>query len=240
MKLITRMLLMMLVLLMGTGMTSCEFFNDNPVSPRLKVRASSMTVQVGASRKCNVSASTRARLLYASNNEAIATVDEKGLVTGVSEGDAVITVVATNQEGSELFLDESAVIAVKVVSKDIKVDEEDEEPTELTPEQIAETQQQLNMVMTQEGARISFSFSYDGIDYEATFEHQGEDYPLVDFTSSKASTMAEALKLAPFTPILTTFTPSDEEVDDGDGEIQVFIENEEPSASARKAETRGE
>ena len=228
---------MMLVILMGTGMTSCEFFNDNPVSPRLKVRASSMTIQVGASRKCNVSASTRARLLYASNNEAIATVDDKGIVTGVSEGDAVITVVATNQEGSELFLDESAVIAVKVVAKDAKTDEEEDE---LTPEQIAETQQLLNVVMTQEGARIIFSFNYDGIDYEATFEHQGEDYPLVDFTSGKSKTMSEALKLAPFTPILTTFTPSDEEVDEGDGEIKVIIEDGEETSAARKAGTRGE
>ena len=228
---------MMLVILMGTGMTSCEFFNDNPISPRLKVRASSMTIQVGASRKCNVSASTRARLLYASNNEAIATVDDKGIVTGVSEGDAVITVVATNQEGSELFLDESAVIAVKVVAKDAKTDEEEDE---LTPEQIAETQQLLNVVMTQEGARIIFSFNYDGIDYEATFEHQGEDYPLVDFTSSKSKTMSEALKLAPFTPILTTFTPSDEEVDEGDGEIKVIIEDGEETSAARKAGTRGE
>ena len=228
---------MMLVILMGTGMTSCEFFNDNPVSPRLKVRASSMTIQVGASRKCNVSASTRARLLYASNNEAIATVDDKGIVTGVSEGDAVITVVATNQEGSELFLDESAVIAVKVVAKGSKTDEEEDE---LTPEQIAETQQLLNVVMTQEGARIIFSFIYDGIDYEATFEHQGEDYPLVDFTSGKSKTMSEALKLAPFTPILTTFTPSDEEVDEGDGEIKVIIEDGEETSAARKAGTRGE
>ena len=76
MKAIQKFLLMMLVLLMGTGVTSCEFFNDNPVSPRLKVRASSMTVQVGASRKCNVSASTRAKLLYASNNESIASSHE--------------------------------------------------------------------------------------------------------------------------------------------------------------------
>ena len=123
MKLITRMLLTMLVLLMGAGMTSCEFFSDNPVSPRLKVRTSSMTVQVGASRKCNVSASTRAKLLYGSSDEKIATVDEKGVVTGVSEGDAVITVIATNQEGSELFLEESAVISVKVVAKGSKTDD---------------------------------------------------------------------------------------------------------------------
>ena len=176
---------MMLVLLMGTGMTSCEFFNDNPVSPRLKVRASSMTVQVGASRKCNVSASTRARLLYASNNESIATVNEKGIVTGVSEGDAVITVVATNQEGSELFLDESAVISVKVVAKDAKTDEEEDE--EVVPVNFTTAVDQLQIAL-QEGAYITFWFIHQGGLYYATFKKVGDDYVLQnDVTSTRVT-----------------------------------------------------
>ena len=126
MKQLTRTLFLALMAIACAGLSSCEFFSDNPVSPQLKVRTSSMTIKVGSSQKCNVSASTRAKLLYASNDESIATVDEKGIVTGVSEGDAVITVVATNQEGSELFLDESAVIAVKVVAKGVKTYESDE------------------------------------------------------------------------------------------------------------------
>ena len=169
MKLISRMLLMMLVLLMGTGMTSCEFFNDNPVSPRLKVRASSMTIQVGASRKCNVSASTRAKLLYASNNESIATVDDKGIVTGVSEGDAIITVVATNQEGSELFLDESAVIAVKVVAKDSELTEEEQ--------QIAEAVALIEEAQ-EEGSEITLLVTLDGVEYPITFKMENGQFVL--------------------------------------------------------------
>ena len=169
MKPISRMLLMMLVILMGTGMTSCEFFNDNPVSPRLKVRASSMTVQVGASRKCNVSASTRAKLLYASSDEKIATVNEKGIVTGVSEGDAVITVVATNKEGTELFFDESAVIAVKVVAKDSELTEE---------EQLAAEAVALVEEAQQEGSVTTLMLTLDGVEYPFTFKMENGQFVL--------------------------------------------------------------
>ena len=240
MKAIQKFLLMMLVLLMGTGVTSCEFFNDNPVSPRLKVRVSSMTIQVGASRKCNVSASTRARLLYASNNESIATVDDKGIVTGISEGDAVITVVATNKEGTELFFDESAVISVKVVAKDSKADEDDAgddsgdsgglTTEELTPEQIAETKAQLTAVQ-QEGATLGITFSYQGVDYNASFEKaQGEDYKLVAFTSSKTSTLEETLKLAAFTPYLTITIPDSWTSEQIDNYLDTLNEDEADDA----------
>ena len=206
---------MMLVILMGTGMTSCEFFNDNPISPRLKVRVSSMEVQVGASRKCNVSASTRAKLLYASSNEAIATVDEKGIVTGVSEGDAVITVIATNKD-LDIFFDESAVIAVKVVAKDTKADDEEVEEgdieltyEDLSPELKAATEAKL-LAVQKEGATIGIKFSYDGVDYNASFEKtDGEDYKLTAFTSSKTATIEETKKLAAFTPYLTLLIPDD-------------------------------
>ena len=172
------MLLMMLVLLMGTGMTSCEFFNDNPVSPRLKVRASSMTIQVGTSRKCNVSASTRAKLLYASNNESIATVDDKGIVTGVSEGDAIITVVATNQEGSELFLDESAVIAVKVVAKDSELTEEEQ--------QIAEAVALIEEAQ-EEGSEITLLVTLDGVEYPITFKMENGQFVLQTAAGTRGS-----------------------------------------------------
>ena len=185
MKMITRTLLMMLVLLMGTGMTSCEFFSDNPVSPRLKVRVSSMEVQVGASRKCNVSASTRAKLLYASSDESIATVDDKGIVTGVSEGDAVITVIATNQEGSELFVEESAVIAVKVVAKDSEVTEPEEE------EEVVKATDLLQEVQ-KEGATVVFCYYYEGDLFYAAFKKVGDEYVYQEGGNcNKASTRCE-------------------------------------------------
>ena len=172
------MLLMMLVILMGTGMTSCEFFNDNPLSPRLKVRVSEMTVQVGASRKCNVSASTRAKLLYASSDEKIATVDDKGIVTGVSEGDAVITVVATNPEGTELFVEESGIIAVKVVAKGSEETEPEKEEVVTSSELVAQAQD--------EGAIVIIWYFLEGNIQHAIFKKVGEDYVLQDENAASA------------------------------------------------------
>ena len=159
MKQLTRTLFLALMAIACAGLSSCEFFSDNPVSPQLKVRTSSMTVEVGSSQKCNVSASTRAKLLYASNDESIATVDEKGIVTGVSVGDAVITVVATNQDGSELFLDESAVIAVKVVANENVV-----KATDLLKE------------AQKEGANVVFWYHYEGELFYAVFKKVGDEY----------------------------------------------------------------
>ena len=180
MKLITRMLLMMLVILMGTGMTSCELFgiSDNPLSPRLKVRVSEMTVQVGASRKCNVSASTRAKLLYASSDEKIATVDDKGIVTGVSEGDALITVVATNPEGTELFVEESGIIAVKVVAKGSEETEPEKEEVVTASELVAQAQD--------EGAIVIIWYFLEGNIQHAIFKKVGEDYVLQDENAASA------------------------------------------------------
>ena len=76
---------------------------------------------------------------------------------------------------------------------------------QLTPEQVLTAAQQ-------EGATINVSFTYKGIDYKASFEKGEKDeneYKLIAFTSSQASTMAEALKLAGFTPYLNTRIPDD-------------------------------
>ena len=119
MKRLSRILTLMLLLLGGAGLTSCElFFSDNPISPRLKVKTSTLTVEVDQTKRCNVSASTRAKLLYGSSDEAIAVVDQNGLVTGVAEGIAYITVIATNSESTDIFFDESAIITVTVIDED--------------------------------------------------------------------------------------------------------------------------
>ena len=172
---------MMLVLVMSAGLTSCELLGiaDNPVSPRLKVKASSMTVKVGDTKKCPVSASTKAKLLYASSDETIATVDANGLVTGVKEGDAVITVVATNQEGSDLFLEESAIVTVKVVK------EYTEE--ELEAEEIAEVVALLEDAQ-EEGSLTSMYYTIDDTDYEAVFKKEGDNFVLQELKSNKAAT----------------------------------------------------
>ena len=181
MKRTTKLFMIMLVLVMGAGLTSCELLGiaDNPVSPRLKVKASSMTVKVGDTKKCPVSASTRAKLLYASSDETVATVDANGLVTGVKEGDAVITVVATNQEGSDLFLEESAIVTVKVVK------EYTEE--ELEAEEIAEVVALLEEAQ-EEGSLTSMYYTIDDTDYEAVFKKEGDQFVLQELKSNKAAT----------------------------------------------------
>ena len=181
MKRTTKLFMIMLVLVMGAGLTSCELLGiaDNPVSPRLKVKASSMTVKVGDTKKCPVSASTKAKLLYASSDETVATVDANGLVTGVKEGDAVITVVATNQEGSDLFLEESAIVTVKVVK------EYTEE--ELEAEEIAEVVALLEEAQ-EEGSLTSMYYTIDDTDYEAVFKKEGDQFVLQELKSNKAAT----------------------------------------------------
>lgn len=112
-----------LFLLGGILFSGCdEFFAalDNPVSPNLKVRKSTLTIKVGNSTSCQATASTRAKITYASSDETVATVTDFGMVTGVSVGTAYITVLATNAEDSDLFIDESAVIAVNVIEDESK------------------------------------------------------------------------------------------------------------------------
>lgn len=158
MKRTTKLLLMLVVLAVSASLVSCELLGiaDNPVSPRLKVKASSMTVKVGDTKKCPVSASTKAKLLYASSDETIATVDANGLVTGVKEGDAVITVVATNQEGSDLFLEESAIVTVKVVNEAVALLEDAKE----------------------ENAGVRITYTLNGTEKTALFKRVGDDYVL--------------------------------------------------------------
>ena len=88
---------------------------------------------------------------------------------------------------------------------------------ELTPEQKGETEALLTAAQ-QKGATIGIKFSYNGVDYDASFEKpDGEDYKLTAFTSSQTTTIEETIKLAAFTPYLTLLIPDDwteEQIDD--------------------------
>ena len=62
-----------------------------------------------------------------------------------------------------------------------------------------------------EGAGISIAFTYNDVDYEASFKKEGEDYRMLAFTSNGVSATAN------FTPYLTTLIPdswTEKEVDD--------------------------
>ena len=83
------MLAMLAVLLL----TGCQV-NDNPVRTSLEVDTSTLTLAVGesATRTATTEAKKAYQITYSSSNPAVATVDQNGKVTGVTEGEAVITV----------------------------------------------------------------------------------------------------------------------------------------------------
>lgn len=75
--------------------TSCDEFKsfiDNPVSSYLEVNPESVTLKVGEEKALEVTTISGQPISYTSSNKDVATVDEKGVITAVSEGDAIITV----------------------------------------------------------------------------------------------------------------------------------------------------
>ena len=87
--LFSEMLAMLAVLLL----TGCHV-NENPVRTSLEVDTSTMTLTVGesATRTATTEAKESYQITYSSSNPAVATVDQNGKVTGITEGEAVITV----------------------------------------------------------------------------------------------------------------------------------------------------
>ena len=88
MRAFSRLLTALSVLLI----TGCQF-NENPVRTSLEIDESDLILQVGetATRQASTK-STDYQFFYASSNPAVATVDQNGMVTGISEGEAIITV----------------------------------------------------------------------------------------------------------------------------------------------------
>ena len=75
--------------------TSCDQIKssmDNPVSSYLEVNPESVTLKVGEEKALKVTTISDQPITYTSSNADVATVDEKGVITAVSEGDAIITV----------------------------------------------------------------------------------------------------------------------------------------------------
>ena len=74
-------------------LTGCDN-KDNPVRTSLNVDTSTLTLAVGesATRTATTKAQYDYQITYTSSNPAVATVDQTGKVTAVSEGEAVITV----------------------------------------------------------------------------------------------------------------------------------------------------
>ena len=124
MKKILKLMVWVMLLGLPVVMTSCDLgFFDNPVSPDLKVLKPSITVQVGKSYRCNVHASTKAKLTFTSADPSIATVDSYGVVTGVKTGKTTIAVKTSGVDDfyNSIFYVETATIDVEVIKLDVPV-----------------------------------------------------------------------------------------------------------------------
>ena len=84
--------LMLAAALVFTSCDEIKSFIDNPVSSYLEVNPESVTLKVGEEKALEVTTISDQPISYKSSNEDVATVDEKGVITAVSEGDAIITV----------------------------------------------------------------------------------------------------------------------------------------------------
>mgnify|MGYP002625538388 CR=1 FL=1 len=93
MKNLKHVLLGTLAVLAVLFLTGCDN-KDNPVRTSLNVDTSTLTLAVGesATRTATTKAQWDYQITYTSSNPAVATVDQNGKVTAVSEGEAVITV----------------------------------------------------------------------------------------------------------------------------------------------------
>lgn len=84
--------LMLAAALVFTSCDEIKSFIDNPVSSYLEVNPESVTLKVGEVKALEVTTISGQPISYTSSNKDVATVDEKGVITAVSEGDAIITV----------------------------------------------------------------------------------------------------------------------------------------------------
>ncbi len=98
-----------LALLTATLSTSCDEFlasEDNPVSAYLSVSDDPVTISIGETVTRKAVAASHAVVEYTSSDESVATVDQRGKVTGVSDGTATITVKVTgySTSGQKTFI----------------------------------------------------------------------------------------------------------------------------------------
>ena len=122
----TSKLFAVLVLVAVAGIfASCSKFLeawDNPITHYLRIDTSVLNVKVGetVTRKPSYQ-STKVTVIYASGDPSIATVDDKGAVTGVKEGTAIITVTPrgiNDYYNNQIFYDEMVAYTVVVSPAD--------------------------------------------------------------------------------------------------------------------------
>lgn len=99
---LTVIIVAMLLCIMSACGCSCNSNKgDNKTTTySFNISKTSMDLDVGASEKLNCTYGNET-IIFESSDEKVATVDDSGVVTGVSEGEAYITAKAKNVDGAE-------------------------------------------------------------------------------------------------------------------------------------------
>lgn len=100
----------------NAGWEICNFSVTATATPSLTLLDPSLKVQVGGTVEINYTTTSPATIEFSSDNAAVATVDASGIVTGVSEGTATITV---KSPAFRSFKEVSKTIVVEVQSEPI-------------------------------------------------------------------------------------------------------------------------
>jgi uncharacterized protein YjdB len=195
--------LMLAAALVFTSCDQIKSFMDNPVSSYLEVNPESVTLKVGEEKALKVTTISDQPITYTSSNADVATVDEKGVITAVSEGDAIITVSVASTATYAAGMKQ---VQVKVVLTPIQ--------TPLTIEAKAENGAKVKLMKTDSYELVKTikykkstdtswkDYAFDGVNGAEISLNQGES---VSFWSNNAA-LAQNLAFLPFIPILSFLT----------------------------------
>ncbi len=154
--------------------TSCDGFKsfiDNPVSSYLEVNPESVTLKVGEEKALEVTTISDQPITYTSSNEDVATVDEKGVITAVSEGDAIITVSVASTD----------TYAAGMKQVQVKVEPAPIHTIPLTIEAKAENGATVSL------KKISTSLELETIKYKKSTDTSWKDYKFNDVNGDEIS-----------------------------------------------------
>lgn len=156
--------------------TSCDEFKsfiDNPVSSYLEVNPESVTLKVGEEKALEVTTISDQPISYKSSNEDIATVDEKGVITAVSEGDAIITVSVASTDTYAAGMKQVQVKVVPAIDPILT--------TPLTIEAKAENGAKVKLL------KVSTSLELKTIKYKKSTDTSWKDYKFNDVNGDEIS-----------------------------------------------------
>ena len=187
--------------------TSCDEFKsfiDNPVSSYLEVNPESVTLKVGEEKALEVTTISDQPITYTSSNKDVATVDAKGVIRAVSEGDAVITVKVASTDTYAAGMKQVQVKVVPVIlTTPLTIEAKAENGATVKLKKIS-TSLELKTIKYKKSTDTSWSdYEFNGVNGAEISLNQGES---VSFWSNNA-----ALTLgSDWMPLYSYFDISDE------------------------------